>query len=87
MSEFWRGVLAFPITCAILYVVIATIARQSRAVFQWYLGIKLTRWWAMAMVVFGLKHLHAKSFKIMRLNGRIWISPNNRFFLDKPDEA
>jgi hypothetical protein len=80
MNNFWIGFAAFPVALGALYIVLATAARQSRAIIQWYLGIKFTRWWAMGLLIFALKHLHARDFKFMRQNKRLWISLNNHFF-------
>lgn len=67
----------------VLVAIILFLARQWRAVWHWYIGLRLTRWWAMALMVFAMKHLPVGTFHTMRGQGRLWISPKNHFFEDK----
>lgn len=83
LTEFWKGFLLFPALILAIIALIALAARFSRGIIQWYIGLPITRWWAMGFVVFGLKHTPQKRIKTIRAQGRIWISPMVKAFEDK----
>ena len=82
MDRFWQGFVAFPTVAVVLVLILLFAARQSRAIFRWYIGMPLTRWWAMAMLVFALKHTPQSRVKVIRAQGRVWMSPMVKEFVD-----
>lgn len=83
MSPFWQGFLLFPFVACLVAAVGIFLARQWAAIFHWYIGIPLVRWFAMGLVILGLKFLQRKSCSSLRANGKIWLSPNVDYFQDK----
>lgn len=82
MNDFWRGFLLFPALVIALTLVLIFLARQSRAMFRWYIGLPVTRWWAMGLFVLSLKFLQQRNVRTMRAQGRIWFSPLVKEFED-----
>lgn len=83
MNGFWQGFFLFPALLTALIGLLFLAARQSRAIIRWYINIPVTRWWAMGLFVFALKHIPQSRIRTIRAQGRIWLSPLVKEFEDK----
>lgn len=50
--------------------------------YQFFIGLPPIRWFAMAFLIIGTKLISGRDCHMMTTNGRIWYSPNVRFFED-----
>ena len=80
-SHNWSGVLLAPVIYGIVMVLLGFSFRQVRAIKEWYLGLPISQWPAMMLVVAGLKVIRTKKYcHVMNYDGRVWFSPNTEGF-------
>ena len=76
IPAFWIGFLSFPVIALIALSFAGFGFRQVRALKTWFIGISALQWWAMWMVIIGIKVLRKKEYcKFMPYDGRYWLSP------------
>ncbi len=77
----WSGILLAPVIYGAVMMLLGFSFRQVRAVKEWYLGLPITQWPAMMLVVAGLKVVRTKKYcHVINHDGRIWFSPNTEGF-------
>jgi hypothetical protein len=86
VPAWWLGFLSFPIIALAALSFAGFGFRQLRALKTWYIGIPALQWWAMGLVVIGIKILRKKEFcRFMPYDGRYWVSPTVKGF-EIPDK-
>lgn len=81
IPAFWLGFLAFPLIALIALSFAGFSFRQLKAIKIWYVGISACQWWAMWLVIIGIKVLRKKEYcKFMHYDGRYWLSPTVKGF-------
>lgn len=80
--SFWYGVLALPLFIAAL-IAVAWLYRTFWDIWKvWFIGLPIIGYPAMALVLVGMLFLHRKYCFILRANGRLWLSPKVKYFVD-----
>jgi hypothetical protein len=79
MLLFIAGFLAFPLTSFALWALI----KRYRVLQEWYLGLRITKWWAIWLLKISLKNLSVQEVRTMRAQGYLWFSPKHTDWEDK----
>ena len=86
-KTFLLGLLLGPIPWIILLILLGFSYRQVKAIREWYLGLPITQWPAMLLVVLGCKVLRTGKYcKFMQYEGRFWVSPMVEGFRLEPKD-
>jgi phosphoglycerol transferase MdoB-like AlkP superfamily enzyme len=76
MTAYLWGLFTLPLGIIALLLA-AVIYRRVR---EWYLGLPLTSWFGMTLVLIGLKLVNRRHMESLKGQGRIWISPRVKGF-------
>lgn len=75
MLKYWWILLVGPVVTVAEILILWWVARQTRAIYEWYRGLPLYQWPAMMLIVLGSRGVRGKYCKFMRYENRFWISP------------
>lgn len=89
IPAFWFGFFSFPVIALIVLSLTGFGFRQVKAIKTWFIGVAFMQWWAMWMVVLGIKVLRKREYcRFMHYSGRYWLSPTVKGFeVPKEDET